>query len=291
LAPEFALEDIDLNAMLQEPDKVHTVLYTPQEMTFQAESAINDEQTASKLGGEKAYDAGEQWDYDFSKYAAHTPNISTSSAHVQAKSGLGLAPAPAATCYSTMSIDPFLPELPSSTGNPFEFLDDIPAFAMDYISPTPKYREADTSFAMNYPTQYPDLEDFDTPVPSTPGLTSASTTPSAHPAVRGAQRDTSKDALLVRLRQDGKSYKQIKETGGFDEAESTLRGRYRTLIKPKEARVRKPEWQDRDVSELYIYHWEMKMLILCLVADPIPLEGRCTLLELESYRSRGMAWS
>lgn len=64
---------------------------------------------------------------------------------------------------------------------------------------------------------------------------------------RSGQRDTSKDELLVHLKSQGMSYKQIKEIGGFGEAESTLRGRYRALTKPKEARLRKPEWGDREV--------------------------------------------
>lgn len=68
---------------------------------------------------------------------------------------------------------------------------------------------------------------------------------------RNAQRDTSKDELLIRLKAQGISYKQIKEMGGFDEAESTLRGRYRALTKPREARLRKPEWGDREVSAIF----------------------------------------
>lgn len=68
---------------------------------------------------------------------------------------------------------------------------------------------------------------------------------------RNAQRDTSKDELLIRLKTQGMSYKQIKEIGGFDEAESTLRGRYRALTKPREARLRKPEWGNREVSNIF----------------------------------------
>jgi hypothetical protein len=45
------------------------------------------------------------------------------------------------------------------------------------------------------------------------------------------------------------SYKDIKRLGGFEEAESTLRGRFRTLTKSKEQRVRKPQWKDKDVSD------------------------------------------
>ena len=45
------------------------------------------------------------------------------------------------------------------------------------------------------------------------------------------------------------TYREIRKQGNFKEAESTLRGRYRTLTKCKEARVRKPEWQEKDVRK------------------------------------------
>ena len=56
------------------------------------------------------------------------------------------------------------------------------------------------------------------------------------------------DELLLRYRQDGKSYKEIQSLGGFEQSVSTLRGRYRNLVKAKSARVRKPQWTDTDVS-------------------------------------------
>ncbi|KAK4123043.1 hypothetical protein N657DRAFT_645765 [Parathielavia appendiculata] len=46
------------------------------------------------------------------------------------------------------------------------------------------------------------------------------------------------------------TYKEIRRMGGFTEAESTLRGRYRTLTKCREARVRKPEWSEMDLRLL-----------------------------------------
>ena len=67
----------------------------------------------------------------------------------------------------------------------------------------------------------------------------------------GRRRSSStddKDAFLVQSKLAGMSYKQIKEKGHFVEAESTLRGRFRTLTKHKDHRVRKPEWQEGDVS-------------------------------------------
>jgi hypothetical protein len=56
-----------------------------------------------------------------------------------------------------------------------------------------------------------------------------------------------KDDFLVRSKLAGMSYKDIRRQGKFTEAESTLRGRFRTLTKHKAARVRKPEWDDNDV--------------------------------------------
>ncbi|TVY43091.1 hypothetical protein LSUB1_G001238 [Lachnellula subtilissima] len=59
-----------------------------------------------------------------------------------------------------------------------------------------------------------------------------------------------KDDYLVRSKLAGMSYKDIRRQGKFTEAESTLRGRFRTLTKHKAARVRKPEWNDNDVRLL-----------------------------------------
>lgn len=56
------------------------------------------------------------------------------------------------------------------------------------------------------------------------------------------------DRKLIKWRQEGLSYREIKERGGFSEAESTLRGRYRTLTKRREDRPRKPVWRKMDVS-------------------------------------------
>ncbi|KKZ62655.1 hypothetical protein EMCG_00338 [[Emmonsia] crescens] len=66
----------------------------------------------------------------------------------------------------------------------------------------------------------------------------------------GPQRTSAKDEYLIRCKSAGMSYKEIKEKGNFSEAESTLRGRFRTLTKRKEQRVRKPGWQEKDVRLL-----------------------------------------
>jgi hypothetical protein len=59
-----------------------------------------------------------------------------------------------------------------------------------------------------------------------------------------------KDDFLIRSKLAGMSYKEIRRQGKFSEAESTLRGRFRNLTKHKAARVRKPEWDDNDVSHV-----------------------------------------
>lgn len=69
--------------------------------------------------------------------------------------------------------------------------------------------------------------------------------------LKPSQKDNAKNALLIQWKEQGMSYKDIKAHGGFEEAESTLRGRYRTLTKPREARVRRPEWSARDVSPIH----------------------------------------
>jgi hypothetical protein len=64
----------------------------------------------------------------------------------------------------------------------------------------------------------------------------------------GPDSRAAKDEFLLRAKAKGMTYKEIRRKGNFSEAESTLRGRYRTLTKPKDLRVRKPEWSENDVS-------------------------------------------
>ncbi|KAI1393818.1 uncharacterized protein F4822DRAFT_26716 [Hypoxylon trugodes] len=74
----------------------------------------------------------------------------------------------------------------------------------------------------------------------------------ASPATSPPNKDgrAAKDDFLVRSRMAGVTYREIRRKGNFSEAESTLRGRFRTLTKDKEARVRKPEWQENDIRLL-----------------------------------------
>ncbi|EEQ34907.1 hypothetical protein McanCB56680_000263 [Microsporum canis] len=65
-----------------------------------------------------------------------------------------------------------------------------------------------------------------------------------------SHRNDKRDAFLIECKLAGMSYKEIKEKGNFTVAESTLRGRFRSLTKKKELRVRKPGWQDSDLRLL-----------------------------------------
>lgn len=79
-------------------------------------------------------------------------------------------------------------------------------------------------------------------------------------------RNRVRDEFLVRSKLAGMSYKEIRTKGNFTEAESTLRGRFRTLTKRKEQRVRKPQWQERDVSSF------TPSLICCVYDSPFHLQ-------------------
>ncbi|KAH0034262.1 hypothetical protein KCU78_g2300, partial [Aureobasidium melanogenum] len=59
-----------------------------------------------------------------------------------------------------------------------------------------------------------------------------------------------RNEYLREARRHGLSYKEIKCRGDFTEAESTLRGRHRNLSKPKEMRVRNPQWNYSDIMLL-----------------------------------------
>jgi hypothetical protein len=78
-------------------------------------------------------------------------------------------------------------------------------------------------------------------------------------AVQAMHHRDSKDDFLVRSKLAGMSYKDIRRKGKFTEAESTLRGRFRTLTKHKAARVRKPEWSDKDVSNQLQWFWKYRL--------------------------------
>ncbi|KAL4916705.1 hypothetical protein BDW62DRAFT_218639 [Aspergillus aurantiobrunneus] len=71
-----------------------------------------------------------------------------------------------------------------------------------------------------------------------------------HAARMTPWNNDARNALLIEYKRRGLSYRDIKKIGGFKEAESTLRGRYRTLTKSKEQRVRRPYWHEKDIRLL-----------------------------------------
>ncbi|KAL7934971.1 hypothetical protein V8C35DRAFT_279437 [Trichoderma chlorosporum] len=74
--------------------------------------------------------------------------------------------------------------------------------------------------------------------------------PALHSSSEAGSERAAKDLFLVQSRHQGLSYKEIKRLGKFTEAESTLRGRYRTLTKDKKDRVRDPKWTEVDIHLL-----------------------------------------
>lgn len=126
---------------------------------------------------------------------------------------------------------------------------------LDYASVTPPGIGTSQPQPVNSLPRYtglPSMPDcstsFSTPPSSTMRLEHAQTQ-HENPAIKASLHySDARNALLIQWKRAGLSYKDIKRMGGFKEAESTLRGRFRTLTKAKEQRVRKPKWLKRDVS-------------------------------------------
>jgi hypothetical protein len=69
------------------------------------------------------------------------------------------------------------------------------------------------------------------------------------PLSTGAQAQRAdEDKILLEEKQKGSTYKEIRKKMRTLVAESTLRGRYRSLTKERKDRVRKPIWTPKDVS-------------------------------------------
>ncbi|GLI76025.1 hypothetical protein PoHVEF18_004292 [Penicillium ochrochloron] len=95
-----------------------------------------------------------------------------------------------------------------------------------------------------------------------------------NPAIKASLHySDTRNALLIEWKRAGLSYKDIKRMGGFKEAESTLRGRFRTLTKAKEQRVRKPKWLKRDIQLL------CEAVAICSGPVPLPSTGYTSLAQ------------
>jgi hypothetical protein len=70
----------------------------------------------------------------------------------------------------------------------------------------------------------------------------------SHRVVDSHTQRKADDQILLDGKKDGLTYKEIRKRMYTKRAESTLRGRYRSLTKARQDRVRKPVWQKKDVS-------------------------------------------
>ena len=291
LAPEPSLKEFDLGGVLLISSSSGDV---PQRMDILAQPTFTNH--PASIGAPVAMESSAAGGYCpkiSSNHSKNTQDVVNSLVDWQPGSDFdwcGVDLSLSTTCNSALpggtASTPPLPELPTYPEIQFEFLDSFGTLPTDTTSDHVRRTGDWSSSVPGYVAQYPDPEEFSSPYFSTPALTSASATSSRQQAARAALRDTSTDARLVELRREGKSYKQIKDILGLEEAESTLRGRYRTLTKPKEARVRKPDWNGQAVS--YQSSWRSAATNVFDKIGPTPDERREAFLELESYRARRM---
>lgn len=89
-------------------------------------------------------------------------------------------------------------------------------------------------------------------------------------AVSEANHRRDQDRYLLKMREKGVSYKEIKRRGRFTEAESTLRGRVRVMTKHKSERVRKPVWTRNDVSQPHHHDLNSTNHILRFACSKMP---------------------
>ena len=129
---------------------------------------------------------------------------------------------------------------------------------------TPESHKMIEQQSVSSPNQESSDSNRDSSTPYEPSIASRSTSPSTVNGPYGthsikaiipptwstsaSERRNQQDSFLVVAKQSGMSYRDIRLQGRFSEAESTLRGRFRTLTKTKSARVRKPQWKEKDVS-------------------------------------------
>lgn len=124
--------------------------------------------------------------------------------------------------------------------------DEIPAY---FTSPVPEVTDHKAASYPSFTHQHQHIQ----PQPLQPQLqpqfyTTTPATTTAAPRPTAPAPSSTRNAFLIECKRRGLSYKDIKRLGGFKEAESTLRGRFRTLTKTKDQRVRRPQWEEKDVS-------------------------------------------
>ncbi|RMZ12566.1 hypothetical protein D0862_02610 [Hortaea werneckii] len=87
-----------------------------------------------------------------------------------------------------------------------------------------------------------------------------------------AARHKWEDELLYREWKKGTPYRRIKAMGKFKVAESTLRGRIRTMTKDKSERVRRPEWtaEDEDLLRQAVIHYSREIPVKARASRKLP---------------------
>lgn len=202
----------------------------------------------------------------------HQPYVSDNIADEQAWASAEYFP----TSWAGTESTPNTVFINSPSMHPYEPYQQIPLPMDQHPNPNPILRHPSTPIPSDSDTEHPNIipqpleainhayqgyRDLHTPVLPSPTDLTHTQPPIPHPPTRQPDPEPvsikaslhysdSRNAFLIDCKQRGLSYKDIKRMGGFKEAESTLRGRFRTLTKTKEQRVRKPKWLDRDVSYL-----------------------------------------
>ncbi|KAF4768798.1 hypothetical protein N7455_008721 [Penicillium solitum] len=154
---------------------------------------------------------------------------------------------------------------PSVPTGPMSHISHFPACGAYVPSiEAPQYQPEPHSMYLAKPQTISSATEFGSPDQKSSESLSSSFSPSTNEEERSPQQSgedqasieaglhytDERNTFLIDCKRRGLSYKDIKRVGGFKEAESTLRGRYRTLTKSKEQRVRKPKWQDKDIRLL-----------------------------------------
>lgn len=138
-----------------------------------------------------------------------------------------------------------LPWLDFNTDTPSYF--DTPYQEITDVQKAPFYPPPTHQNQYIQPQPQPQLQPQFTYATTPSATTTTSQRPSTSTTTAPTTGANARNAFLIECKRRGLSYKDIKRLGGFKEAESTLRGRFRTLTKTKDQRVRKPQWEERDV--------------------------------------------
>lgn len=106
---------------------------------------------------------------------------------------------------------------------------------------------AESYSTASYSTEPSEYDDVDG-LPETLRLSGGVHQDGAQSSVPPTAQRIEEDRILLEGKEKGLTYKTIRKMMQSNIAESTLRGRYRSLTKEKKDRVRKPTWTNKDVS-------------------------------------------